>query len=284
MKRTLKSFFSFLLVMGLAASLTVTAFAAESSLTYKGRNKAEFAPGNGYTGTDLFDEFKGVMPGDTLTERITVKNEAADSDYIKVYLQAMAHPNDDEGHAGEEMSAEVLEKETVVSMQDFLAQLSLKVKKGEKVIYAASPDELAGLAEPVLIADRLKKGDSVALEVNLYVPIELGNEYANRVGEVDWKFIIESYEETSGGGKDGDDPPPTIVIPDSPVPGDGGFTEENPEENPDEIPDEEPPLAVLPQTGLLQWPIPVMAAAGLLLVMLGMLSERKRKVQNEYEE
>jgi len=75
---------------------------------------------------------------------------------------------------------------------------------------------------------------------------------------------------------DPDDPtPPPTDIPDNPPP--GGGKEPDPTE---EIPDEDVPLAVLPQTGLLQWPIPVMAAAGLLLVAVGLLSERKRRAGN----
>ena len=60
-----------------------------------------------------------------------------------------------------------------------------------------------------------------------------------------------------------DDPEPPTDIPDNPPPGGGKDPDPDPGE---EIPDEDVPLAVLPQTGLLQWPIPVMAAAGLLLV------------------
>ena len=55
---------------------------------------------------------------------------------------------------------------------------------------------------------------------------------------------------------------------------------ETPEEPPVDIPDEEPPLAELPQTGLLQWPILVMSLAGLLLIAVGILSEQKRKARN----
>lgn len=58
-----------------------------------------------------------------------------------------------------------------------------------------------------------------------------------------------------------------------------------PEEPPHDIPDDKPPTVdipeetplILPQTGLLRWPIPVMAMAGVVLVALGAASERKRK-------
>ncbi len=67
--------------------------------------------------------------------------------------------------------------------------------------------------------------------------------------------------------------PPEEEIPDGDVPqgGAGGFEEE--------IFEEEVPLAELPQTGLLQWPIPVMVAVGLALVAIGAASERKQKAE-----
>ena len=62
-------------------------------------------------------------------------------------------------------------------------------------------------------------------------------------------------------------------LPDDPVPSGG----KDPGE---ELEDPDVPMGGLPQTGLLQWPIPVMTAAGLLLVALGLASERKRKAHN----
>ena len=79
---------------------------------------------------------------------------------------------------------------------------------------------------------------------------------------------------------DPDDPPspPPEDIPDNPPPTDPGDPpSDDPGDPPEEIPEEEVPLATLPQTGLLQWPIPVMAAAGLLLLGTGLLVERKRR-------
>lgn len=76
--------------------------------------------------------------------------------------------------------------------------------------------------------------------------------------------------------EDPEDPPgpPPEDIPDNPPPGDPG-------DPPEEIPEEEVPLATLPQTGLLQWPVPVMAMAGLVLFMVGFASEKRRKAQME---
>ena len=45
----------------------------------------------------------------------------------------------------------------------------------------------------------LSKNESLDIQVQLYVPINLGNEYANRTGEVDWALVIEEdYDVASG--------------------------------------------------------------------------------------
>jgi len=81
-------------------------------------------------------------------------------------------------------------------MSDFLSQLTMRVYQGRRLIYEASPDELDGLSRNVYLGS-LDYRDSVNLTVELDVPITLGNEYANRVGEVDWVFTVETYHESS---------------------------------------------------------------------------------------
>ena len=98
-------------------------------------------------------------------------------------------------------------------MSDFLAQLTMVIKNGESVIFSASPDQEAQLAENALLGE-LKPGESLSLNVNLSVPIEMGNEYANRVGEVDWVFTVEEVPEPlpdTGLSQTGDDMPVAIL-------------------------------------------------------------------------
>ncbi len=191
MKNFFKRFSSLTLALMLVLSLGVTAFAASPSITFEGFSEGfDFQPGSEYTETDLFDNFKGVMPGDVLYEYITVTNSATDCDFVQLYMRAVAHDEVDNP-----LSEKVAEEETLVSMSDFLAQLYMKVWNGTELIYEASPDELDGLADNVFLGTFLN-GETTTLKVELTVPIELGNEYANRVGEVDWVFHVEAFNES----------------------------------------------------------------------------------------
>ena len=191
MKNFAKRISSLLLSMVLILSLSVTAFAATSYVEYSGHNIFGFGPGSEYTETDLFDNFKDVMPGDVRTETITVSNTARCCDFIKVYMRAVAH-----NEQTNPLSQKVDETESVASMSDFLSQLSMRVWDGDKLIYEASPDELDGLRSNVYLGT-LRRNQSLELRVELVVPADLGNEYSYRVGEVDWVFVIEEFDDSN---------------------------------------------------------------------------------------
>lgn len=188
MKRTIK-IFSFLLVMMML--FTNVAFAADASVTYEGgAENYVFLPGSEYTDTDLFDNFKGVMPGDEIDQKITVKNEQGKCDRVKIYMRAV--PHDDQANP---LSEGVAANETVATMEDFLHQLNLTVVKEDGTqIFKGTAEELDGLAENVLLGT-FEKGESTVLTATLSVPIELDNKYANRVGEVDWVFVAEEIND-----------------------------------------------------------------------------------------
>ena len=191
MKRTVRLILSLSLAVAMALSMSLTAFAAESSVTFNGKAAGfDFAPGSEYTVTDLFENFKDVMPGDSLTETVTVTNKARDCDYVKIYMKAVSH-----SQTANPLSPKVAAAgESVASMTDFLAQLSMRVYNGSELIYEASPDELDGLKSNVLLGT-FRQNQSATLTVELDVPITLGNEYANREGEVDWVFTVEGYDD-----------------------------------------------------------------------------------------
>lgn len=68
----------------------------------------------------------------------------------------------------------------------------------------------------------------------------------------------------------------TTAIPDEPVP-EGPGTPADPDKPKDDldIPDEDVPLAFLPQTGQLWWPVPLLLCGGLLMIVFGLFRRRE---------
>ena len=198
MKKTLKTIASLVMMLVLLLGIGAPAY-ADGTVSYKGgAEKFVFLPGSGYTDTDLFDGFKGVMPGDTLTQTIEVRNRFLGTGSVKIYLRAVAH-DEQTNPLSKEVAAT---GETVATMSDFLSKLYMEVWQGGTRIYTGTPDQLDGLKNNVLLAS-VPRGKSVELTVKLQVPAELGNEYANRVGEVDWVFTAEELD-PQGNPKTGD--------------------------------------------------------------------------------
>lgn len=206
MKKSFKAITSLVLMLFVVMSMSVTAFAASPSITFEGFSKGfDFQPGSEYTETDLFGNFKGVMPGDTVTETITFTNSATDCDFVNLYMRAEAHDETDnpltysetfENTDGKDQANIPGQRdETVATMTEFLSKLSMKVWNGTELIYDASPDQLDGLKSNKLLGT-FRTGETATLKVELSVPIELDNKYANRVGEVDWIFHVEAYNES----------------------------------------------------------------------------------------
>lgn len=206
MKKSFKAITSLVLMLLVVMSMSVTAFAASPSITFEGFSKGfDFQPGSEYTETDLFNNFKNVMPGDTVTETITFTNSATDCDFVNLYMRAEAHDETDnpltysetfENTDGKDQANIPGQRdETVATMTDFLSKLSMKVWNGTELIYDASPDQLDGLKSNKLLGT-FRTGETATLKVELSVPIELDNKYANRVGEVDWIFYVEAYNES----------------------------------------------------------------------------------------
>lgn len=186
MKNMIKRVSSLVLALVLVMSLGITAYAADSVIRFKGVKKGfGFAPGSEYTTSDLFDGFKNVMPGDHLEEKIYIENDAKDCDYIKVYLRV------ETDHMSEKVAAE---EKSVATMQDFLKQLTMRIYNEGELIYEHTADQEGSLADFVYLG-KLRSGKYLDLKVELDVPIELGNEYANRVGEVDWVILAECYND-----------------------------------------------------------------------------------------
>lgn len=250
MKKMTNRLLSLGLVLIAVAVLTIPVLAADAVVRRDGTSGLVIeTTGSGYTDTDLFNNFKDVMPGDERTETITIKNSVNGFDYVKLYIRAEAHDEEgnpltysepfenEDGH--DQADIDGVRDETVVTMADFLSKLTMEVylvnADGTKQsIFSASPDQTAQLTDNVLLGT-FAKGKSAKLEAVLTVPAGLGNEYAYRVGEVDWVFTVE------------------------------GFNNEKP----------------LIPTGQLNWPVAVFGALGVLLIAGGVFVLTKKKKHDE---
>ena len=180
MKKIIALLFTFVLLL----SSTVTVFAADGKVTYSGNaGNFVFEPGSDHSLTDLFPNFKGVMPGDTLTQKITVKNDADNKVKVKIYMRSLGAHEDS---------------------VEFLSQLGLKVAKSEDnemaYMFDAAANETAQLTDWVYLGT-LYSGGEVNLDVTLNVPVELPNEYQNKIGYLDWEFMIEEFPVEEGDPK-----------------------------------------------------------------------------------
>ena len=246
MKKLTNRLLSLGLVLIAVAVLTIPVLAADAVVRRDGTSGLVIeTTGSGYTDTDLFNNFKDVMPGDERTETITIKNSVNGFDYVKLYIRAV--PHDEQGNpltydeafentdGKDKQNIEGMRDETVATMAGFLAQLSMDVylvnaDDTKETIFSASPDQSAQLTDSVLLGT-FAKGESAKLQAVLRVPAGLGNEYANRVGEVDWLFTVE------------------------------GFNNEKP----------------LIPTGQLNWPVAVFGTLGVLLIAGGVIVLTKKK-------
>lgn len=191
MKNGIRRISTLLMALALVLSLSVPAFA--SSVTFEGKSQGFALDGhNQLTTTDLFGNFKNLMPGDSVSETITIRNVARDCDYIKLYIRAVPHSDGSNAPVSDRVNDLEL---NVASMENFLSQLYMEVYQGSNRIYHGSPDELDGFRDNVYLG-RYKKNQGTTLTVTLNVPADLDNEYAFRAGEVDWVFTVECYDES----------------------------------------------------------------------------------------
>ena len=201
----MKKVFSLLMAMMVVVSMALPASA--SSVSLRGRNNFVFSPGSEYHATDLFgDGFKNIMPGDTVQESITIKADFGffKEDSIKVSLKGIAHSTSNpleyseeaEQADGKDEDPDTGRDETIADMEDFLSRLNLKVtnRNNGRVIFDDTADKILKQTELGSFRNRGK----IVLDVELYWDPDGDydyNEYANRVGEIDWVFTVSAWDD-----------------------------------------------------------------------------------------
>lgn len=173
----MKKCFAILCACVLLLSCITPVSAADGNVIYSGdAGEFIFAPGSEYSPTDLFPNFKDVMPGDSITQTITVRNDASNKVKVKIYMRALgAHPDSVE----------------------FLSKLHLTVDKSQdntmEWMFDAQADQVGQLEEWVCLGT-LYSGGEVNLLVTLDVPVELDNRFQELVGYLDWEFRVDEFE------------------------------------------------------------------------------------------
>ncbi len=179
-----------LLCLGaLLVSMSVAAAGEGGSVTYDGTSqKFIFEPGSDYSPTDLFPGFKDVMPGDSITQKLHIRNETSNKIKIRLYMRS---------------------KGAQPGSEDFLSQLKMRVwQDGESNLFDAPADQTAQLTEWTFLGT-FYSGADIQLNVALDVPIELGDEYQGAVGYLNWEFKVEELP------VEDDDPKPPAETGDS---------------------------------------------------------------------
>ena len=191
MKRLLTCALAILLVL----SCTILASAQDGNVVYNGTaGEFIFLPGSDYSSTDLFPNFKDVMPGDSISQTIYIRNHESKNVKIKVYMRSLGAQEGSEA---------------------FLSQLGLRVEKvTDTIMFDASADQTAQLTDWGYLGT-LYSGGEVELNVTLDVPTSLDNNFKNLVGYLDWEFMVEELpveESDPDVPKTGDETPVGLYV------------------------------------------------------------------------
>ena len=158
-------------------SCAVPVYAQDVNVIYSGDSgEFIFANDDGDPITDLFPNFKDVMPGDSIEQKIVVDNKASKNVKVQIYIRTHGTVSED--------------------YRDFLNKMNLKIiNDSGSVMFDSSPDQLGGLSEWRQLGT-LYSGGKVNLTAVLSVPTSLDDRYqryigSNDYGEIRWEFYVE---------------------------------------------------------------------------------------------
>ena len=190
----MKRLISLCLVLMVLLLCTLPASAEKGNVLYtEDAGAFVFFPGSEHSLTDLFPNFKDVMPGDRLTQTITIKNDASRNVKVKIYIRSLG------AHA---------------DSVDFLSQMTLKVDIVDgwmDYMFDAAANETAQLTDWVCLGT-LYSGGVVDLDVILGVPVTMDNAFQDQIGYLDWEFMVEEIPVDPSVPQTGDAARPVLYL------------------------------------------------------------------------
>ncbi len=168
---------SLVLCLCVMLAAPMQSFAQSSNVEYDGKaQKFVFVPEN----TDLFGSFKDLMPGDKVTQEITIKNSSKSAKEVEIFLNVEAVNSD--------------------VCKDFLDQLDLTLEwKGNIELLNGKASSQGKLASKQTLGT-FKPGAEGVMLATITVPFELGNDYMDKSGEVVWTFTVEEKDDVADTG------------------------------------------------------------------------------------
>lgn len=130
---------------------------------------------------DLFKDFKNMMPGDSITQTITVGAEKLGKGYVCISLRT-EYDNGDLTTNGVDL--EIEDYQTLMNSP----YVTLTVTCDGRVL------DRGTLEQGVLLGKFLNDDDEVELEVTLSIDINAGNELADLQAGIGWVFLTEYYD------------------------------------------------------------------------------------------
>lgn len=176
-----------ILALCVVMSLAVIAATSDPAVIFNGRTEEfEFVnalPFGSNTEPDLFVNMKDMMPGDSVTQEITVGTRNIGSDTVRMYLRS-ENPNED----------------YTTLLETYGKWVDFTVKNGRATI--------TGNLERGVMLGSFRNDQKNTLTVSLSIDPEAGNEIENLIAEIDWIFTAEVIPDS--------ELPPYIPKPDLP--------------------------------------------------------------------
>ena len=183
-----KKIFSLIMAVSMMSTFALGA-SAQGKVTYDSRAKDFiFEPGSSYSPTDLFENFKDVMPGDKIEDVIVVTNSRSGRKTVKFYMRAVGPTA-----TAEDGATVGTGREEKTVKQELLDKLTITVEaENDRVFILEQPvSKVMYENEEWFYIGKLSPGKSTPLKITLEVPVTMGNEFRDVAGYVDWQFKIE---------------------------------------------------------------------------------------------